>query len=46
MPKKYWTYDLTKLNKSGAKLLNNDFEQFLGYADVYSWNIKKWNSTS
>tara|TARA_S200000501_G_scaffold66523_1_gene57785 strand:- start:369 stop:1130 length:762 start_codon:yes stop_codon:yes gene_type:complete len=37
--KKYWTYNLTKLKKPGAKLLNKDFSQFLGYADKYnSWS--------
>lgn len=47
MSKKYWTYDLSKAKKLGAKLLTNDYEQFLGYATGYnSWNIKKWNSTS
>ena len=45
--KKYWTYDLTKVKKAGAKLLNKDYEQFLGYANGFqSWKIKKWNNTS
>ncbi len=47
MSKKYWTYDLSKAKKLGAKLLTKDYEQFLGYANGYnSWKIKKWNSTS
>ena len=41
MSKKYWTYDLSKAKKLGAKLLNKDYEQFLGYANGYnSWKIK------
>ncbi len=47
MSKKYWTYDLSKTKKLGAKLLNQDYEKFLGYANGYnSWKIKKWNSKS
>ena len=47
MSKKYWTYDLTNTKKLGAKLLNQDYEKFLTYADGFnSWKIKKWNSTS
>ena len=47
MSKKYWTYDLSKTKKSGAKLLNHDFESFLGYADSYNtWKIKKWNKST
>lgn len=43
MSKKYWTYDLTKVKKSGAKFLNQDLSNFLGYADGYSpWAIKKF----
>ena len=38
MSKKYWTYDLTKAKKSGAKLLNKDYEQFLEYAYDYNWH--------
>ena len=38
MAKKYWTYDLTKLKKTGAQLLNKDYAQFLNYSDKYnSW---------
>ena len=45
--KKYWTYNLSKVKKAGSKLLNNDYESFLGYADKYnSWKIKKWNKSS
>ena len=47
MSKKYWTYNLAKAKKPGAKLLNNDFESFLVYADSYnSWKVKKWNKSS
>ncbi len=47
MSKKYWTYDLTKVKKSGAKLLNNDYEQFLEYAYYYkSWKVDKHTSSS
>lgn len=47
MSKKYWTFDLTKVKKHGAQLLNKDYEQFLGYADDYtSWKIKKFTNTS
>ena len=44
---KYWTYDLTKGKKLGAKLLTTDYEAFLGYANKYnSWKIQKWDKTS
>ena len=42
MSKKYWTYDLTKAKKTGAQLLNKDYEDFITYAYGYnSWKVKK-----
>ena len=45
--KKFWTYNLSKAKKSGSKLLNNDYEAFLAYANSYNtWKVKKWNKSS